>query len=205
MFAADCALAVTVGSGAGGGVGPDFLPISTTPRFHSKRRRDIIGGMIICDDRSRGRFSRLFTRGASGECWEWSGAIIPTGYGRFNAVTHRGRQAVPAHRFAYVSANGPIDGGLVVRHRCDNRRCVNPTHLELGSQADNLADMVKRGRAKKARGEMAGKAKLTADDVREIRRRASAGERHPPIARDFGVHTASVWAIVHRHHWAHVD
>lgn len=76
------------------------------------------------------------------ECWEWSANSYSNGYGQFqlNGKPHL------AHRIAYELVNGPIPKGLVVRHKCDNPSCIKPEHLELGTQFDNIRDMVKRGR-----------------------------------------------------------
>jgi hypothetical protein len=78
-------------------------------------------------------------------CWEWTGAVCKAGYGRIGEGGRGGRHLL-VHRVAWELANGPIPAGMVVRHHCDNRRCVRPSHLELGSQADNLCDMAKRRR-----------------------------------------------------------
>lgn len=78
-------------------------------------------------------------------CWEWTGYVMPNGYGTFG----RGRAIegkVYAHRFAYEALVGPIPVGQHVCHRCDNRRCVRPDHLFLGTQRDNMRDMVAKGR-----------------------------------------------------------
>jgi len=76
------------------------------------------------------------------ECWEWNGTIQNTGYG---AKWIKGKQ-FHTHRLAYAWANGPIPNGMCVCHKCDNKICVNPGHLFLGTQTDNLQDMCRKGR-----------------------------------------------------------
>ena len=83
-------------------------------------------------------------------CWLWLGAKSPDGYGMLNVRDHRGTNA---HRIAYALKVGDIPSGFSVLHSCDNRLCVRPDHLFLGTQLDNVKDMAKKGRDRKAMGD----------------------------------------------------
>lgn len=133
-------------------------------------------------------------------CWLWDGSTVH-GYGQMNVGGRPGR----AHRLAYEHFVGPIPRGAVVRHRCDVRCCVNPDHLEVGSYADNAADMVGRGRS--ARGETHSQARLSRRDVVEIRAiaRRNPGLRQADIAVRFGVCRKTVGNVLARRTWAHVE
>ena len=117
------------------------------------------------------------------ECWNWTGAKNVGGYG---TLIEHGSKMIPAHRASYQMAFGAIEEGLVVRHKCDNRTCVNPHHLELGTPADNRRDSAERGTAGGAQR------KLTDEQVREIR--ASNGPCREVGAR-YGVSGALVSKI----------
>lgn len=132
-------------------------------------------------------------------CWEWKKAIENTGYG---AQQFKGRKC-GAHRVSYQIFNGDIQAGLSVLHRCDNRKCVNPDHLFLGTQAENMADMVAKGRSADQRGEKAPWAKLTKKSVLEIIRQASARTMSQrKIAVMFGISQAQVSQILNRKRWS---
>lgn len=137
---------------------------------------------------------------AGSNCVEWVGAIIKGGYG---AMYVNGRQR-PVHRIAYAIRNGELPSGALVRHACDNRSCVNPDHLLLGRDSDNVRDMVERRGPNIVRGERQGRAKLTDADVIEIRRRRAFGEKTRDIANAFGISNPNVTRICLRHNWKHV-
>lgn len=152
-----------------------------------------------------GLMERVMRRVAKREdgCWEWCGALHH-GYGWINDKNGDGKwKPTTAHRVAWESANGPIPRGMYVLHRCDNRRCVNPEHLFLGTHLENLADMRQKGRG--AKGEMVGGVKLSERDVITIRHRYSGGESQRHLASEFGVHQSTVSLLVSKRNWAHVE
>lgn len=135
-------------------------------------------------------------RGAD-DCWNFSTQRASHPFFYFNG------KMIPAYRFAWIEVFGPIPDGLCVRHDCDNGRCVNPLHLELGTQADNMKDCVSRDR--QARGERNGHAVLTEDQVIDIRKhhtgRYGDGAR---LARRFGVSPQTICDIIKLRGWKHV-
>lgn len=140
-----------------------------------------------------------------GSCWEWRGTPGPSGYGVIGRGSkHEG--LILAHRAAYELTQGPIpsDGpgyhGWVVRHRCDNRLCVNPSHLELGSQADNVEDSRLRGGVPRGVGHH--NARLTPDKVRRIRR---SPESAAALAAQFGVTKWNIYSIRQGRIWRHIS
>jgi hypothetical protein len=131
-------------------------------------------------------------------CWEWSGAKVPQGYG---LIKRKDGAQLRAHRVAYELAVGAIPDGMFVCHRCDNPRRVRPSHLFLGSHAENMADMVIKGRSAHMHGDLNGRAKLEPEAIASIR--SSAG-RYSQIARRFGVTPSAVGMIKRRERWAHL-
>lgn len=117
-------------------------------------------------------------------CWEWSRGKSH-GYGELRVHQIWGASPIYAHRVAYLLSKGPIPDSYVVCHRCDNQACVNPDHLFIGLQADNIADMVSKGRA--CWGERNGMVKLTDLDVETIRELKAKGYPQFRIAKMFGI------------------
>jgi hypothetical protein len=148
-----------------------------------------------------GRFHEKYVKHESG-CWLWSGKEDDEpGY------LWDGSTMVIASRFSYQLFRGPIPDEMYVLHTCDIRRCVNPEHLFLGTQVDNMADMVAKGRANKPKGMENGRAKLTDNDVRFIRfyyRPRSKVYGRDQLARMFGVSEMTIYEILNREKWAHV-
>ncbi len=157
------------------------------------------------------RFWPKVREGAPDECWEWQGSRLKTGYGQF--AVSRSRAAL-AHRMSWELANGPIPDGMHVLHHCDNPPCVNPAHLFLGSNEDNIADRVAKGRSpagrhhwtaqrpnRVARGSRSGTAKLSEADAGKIRELRRAGYTQQEIADRFGVSRATVYLIQENKRW----
>jgi hypothetical protein len=136
-------------------------------------------------------------------CWLWAASINRSGYGQF-AMKPTG--PVLAHRYSFFLATGTDPGNLCVCHRCDNRSCVNPEHLFLGTIADNNADMCAKGRARggSLSGEFAPWAKLTADQVGQIRKNYDYHGGGKQAAQDFGVSPNAVHCVLRRKTWVHL-
>jgi hypothetical protein len=133
-------------------------------------------------------------------CWLWTGATNGTGYGRFS----RDRQSlVSVHRFSYELQVGPVPAGMCVLHRCDVRNCVRPDHLFLGTVADNNQDMIAKGRG--STGQRNGAAKLTDQQVREIRAAHRQGVPGRSLAKRYGCSEQNISAVVLRKLWKHVQ
>jgi hypothetical protein len=156
----------------------------------------IAQALEINDARTRDRFMRRFVIAPSG-CWEWRMKVKNRPAMRVN-----GRLEVAA-RVAFALFKGPIPlGESHVCHTCDNSQCVNPDHLWLGSCLDNMADRSAKGRAAPVAGPLNPRAKLTAEQAREIARRRGLGQSRAAIAADFGVTEGTVWFIDKGKHWA---
>jgi hypothetical protein len=147
----------------------------------------------MTDPFTMARFLSFADQSAANGCWEWTGEENTNGYGRFS---HQEQKSL-AHRFSYELFFGDVPAGLNVCHRCDNRKCVNPSHLWLGSQSANLSDAVSKGRMHRpdTRGHRNGNTTLTWEKVRAIRDLDSRGIRKFRIAKLFGVSPSTVTNI----------
>ena len=133
-------------------------------------------------------------------CREWRGSTTPNGYGRksFNGKQRR------IHRWVYSRLNGGFRGiyGKQVLHLCDNKLCYRYDHLWCGTHTDNMDDRNTKGR--QARGERHGSAKLTEEQVGEIRQRCQAGETTRSLAKEFGVSQATIAQTASHRIWKEV-
>ena len=175
-------------------------------------------------------FRAKYIESSQHECWEWTAYRTPDGYGKL-CINYT---AFFAHRIAYFLATGDDPGPLEVKHSCDNPPCVNPAHLAKDTHMGNMADMVRRGRSasgdrqafrvhpevvprgknhywnkhpeKRLRGEQASKAKLTNEQVIEIRRLYDTRQAtRKELREQFRVGQTTIQSIVTRKAWTHLD
>lgn len=133
------------------------------------------------------------------DCWEWKTRISPFGYGQFATTEGKTWQA---HRFSYQLYKGEIPKNMCVCHTCDNRRCVNPKHLWLGTRNDNIQDMIKKGRAYKADSEDNGSAKLSWANVNKIRELYKTGKFfYKDLGKKFNVCESTIKRIMNNWSW----
>ena len=136
-------------------------------------------------------------------CWEWMASRISSGYGQFRVSTKSVDRG--AHRMSWRLANdSDIPKGMCVCHRCDNKICVRPSHLFLGTTQENVADRVGKGRSGKRFGTDNASSKLSELEVVKIRRLHSEGNTQTDIAEMFGVTRTCVKKIIIREIWKDV-
>jgi hypothetical protein len=146
-------------------------------------------------------WAKVEKKGAT-ECWDWTGYKDDGGYGTFNV----GGGMQFAHRVSWVIENGPIPAGthsgtMCVLHHCDNPACVNPDHLFLGTQQDNIDDMVEKGRSNT--GVKNGQVVLSEEDVLKIRKIGKTVTLRV-LADQFGVSFSAISLILRRETWRHI-
>jgi len=144
------------------------------------------------------RFDSKFIPEPNTGCWIWTTAFNLLGYGMFSINNKNDH----AHRVSYKLYVGPIPKGLNVCHTCDNRWCVNPDHLFLGTAYDNVMDKVNKGRCPS--GENHKNSKLNYSKVKEIREMYSNGYKQNHIAKFFSISTATINQIVSNKTWKNI-
>ncbi len=138
-------------------------------------------------------------------CWPYLGYIAKEiEYGKIHFTVDHVQYYYLAHRIAYMYYNKiqELNGSIVIRHTCDNSICCNPNHLITGTHGDNRADCIERNRH--AKGETVGTAKLTEEQVKEIRYKALLGFRHGTLAREYGVTRPAISYAVKYNTWKHI-
>lgn len=151
-------------------------------------------------------------------CWNWTGPLQAKRYARLAVGTSGGPNFFfeMGHRFSWRIHCGEIPDGMQINHRCDNPKCVNPHHLFLGTQMDNMRDKIAKGRAscgekhsvatklKTPRGSRNAAAKLTEADIPQVLHLANKGETQRNIAARFGVTKNAIGQILRGESWQHV-
>jgi hypothetical protein len=137
-------------------------------------------------------------------CWLWGGALSPKGYGQIRDENGASGKVVDAHRVSVLLHRGAIPSDLSVLHRCDVRHCVNPDHLFLGTHEDNMADMARKGRASRQRGEDRPGVKLTDAAVKAIRERRARGTTAKRLAAEHGVSLGLIYHVITGRRWTHL-
>lgn len=134
-------------------------------------------------------------------CWYWTGARTPLGYGTFSL----NRKSYRAHRLSYQMHKGDIPEGLCVCHSCDNRLCVNPDHLWLGTVQENSIDMVKKGRRHDNAGEKHGNCKINTEQAITIKSLLGEGVRMAEISKRIQIPYETIRNIKRGDTWKHIN
>lgn len=167
----------------------------------------------VCNMEARMRFWSSVDKTVDTDCWIWRSDRSSFGHGRFLFLGQR----TQAHRYAYELEYGTIPDGLVLCHKCDVPECVNPSHMFVGTQKDNIQDCVRKGRWPVGqthwcsgkpelvkRGERAGNSKLSETQVAEIYRLCCSGSNYSDVAALFGINRATAVQIHRGKTWNHV-
>jgi hypothetical protein len=147
-------------------------------------------------------WSRIDKKGPY-DCWVWISGIGKNGYGyiktRIGPRKEGKNKYESAHRLVYTEVNGPIPEGMLICHKCNNRKCCNPSHLYAGTNQDNMNDKVRSGHS--TFGSKNPKARLKESDIVQIRQLRSEGKTLKSIAEQFNVHLATIGYICQGKRW----
>lgn len=154
--------------------------------------------MARSEDRFTAAFWAKVDKGSAQECWPWLGYTKPSGHG----LTQLDNSPIHAHRKAWILTHGPIRGALCVNHRCDNKLCCNPSHLYLGTRADNIVDRFAQTPGNQRR---VGRPFVLHDRLEELRRDRFDGMSLKDCAAKYGVHIATICRYVTVRRWARLN
>lgn len=155
--------------------------------------------VIVCSYMKNGKAEKFWSRvNKTNTCWNWIGYVNYAGYGIFY---YQKEPRIKAHRYAYELTHGNIADNMLVCHSCDNRQCVRPDHLFLGTYLDNNRDCITKER--NPRGERNGQSILTEKEVLEIR--ALKGKLSlSKLAAKYRVKPAAIGKILRGERWKHI-
>lgn len=163
------------------------------------------------------RFTKNISSPDDNGCINWKGRLSKNGYSvmGIGSRVDNSRTTVYVHRISFEIHKGIIPKGMLVCHICDNRKCVNPDHLFLGTPKDNSQDMVKKGRCVMKKGQIPPQfisnimnkinAKLTINEVIEIKKRLSLNEYYIDLAKEYGVSRGCISDIKRNATWKNVS
>lgn len=160
--------------------------------------------MFSLTEKDRKRYwEKVDVRGLD-ECWPGSGCTNQRGYPLFSVSENGKRQTHNAHRVGLTLRLGQLPNDIHALHSCDNPRCQNPCHVHPGTNLDNIAEKMARGRHRGARGERSSAAKLTREKVESIKARyAIGGVKQKALAAEFGVRQQQISRIVNGKRWVY--
>lgn len=169
-----------------------LLVLVEPAKFKMKRKRRKISIEI--------RLWNKIKKAGPDDCWKWKGCCNDKGYGQLGSGGREGK-TIYAHRTIFELEIGPIPEGLFVCHHCDNRKCCNPKHLFLGTNQDNVDDMVSKNRQAKIKGVLHGSSKLTEEQVLKIRLDLRSTRK---IANDYCISHGQAWRVKTKKDWKHL-
>ena len=146
------------------------------------------------------RFWKYVDKKSNDKCWNWTGCCDKDGYGHIGV----NGKLIRSHRFSWILKNGTVPDEIYVLHKCDNPKCVNPSHLFLGTQQDNIKDKIYKNR--QAKGEKNGSSKLTVNQVKQIRHLCREGQlTQVKIGKIFHINQTTVSRICTIKNWRHIQ